>query len=94
MEDIEFKFNGLVWFFMGVVNMDSLFYYDEFNIYLKEYLDNFCYDIVLSWEQKNFCGGKLYVQDKMEEYSEELFDKLDKGVYIYFCGFRGMMLGI
>ncbi|XP_024356607.1 ferredoxin--NADP reductase, embryo isozyme, chloroplastic [Physcomitrium patens] len=94
MEDTEFKFNGLAWLFMGVANTDSLLYHDEFNTYLKEYPDNFRYDIALSREQKNSRGGKLYVQDKMEEYSEELFDKLDKGAHIYFCGLRGMMPGI
>lgn len=31
MEDVfMFKFGGLVWFFLGVVNFDSFLYYDEF----------------------------------------------------------------
>jgi ferredoxin--NADP+ reductase len=94
MEDTSFKFNGLAWLFMGVANTDSLLYHDEFSKYLKEHPDNFRYDIALSREQKNARGGKLYVQDKMEEYSEQLFDLLDKGAHIYFCGLRGMMPGI
>jgi ferredoxin--NADP+ reductase len=36
----------------------------------------------------------MYVQDKIEEYSEEIFTLLDKGAHIYFCGLRGMMPGI
>lgn len=94
MEETKFKFNGLAWLFMGVANTDSLLYHDEFSSYLKEHPENFRYDIALSREQKNSRGGKLYVQDKMEEYSEELFDLLDKGAHIYFCGLRGMMPGI
>jgi ferredoxin--NADP+ reductase len=94
MEDTSFKFNGLAWLFMGVANTDSLLYHDEFSKYLKEHPENFRYDIALSREQKNARGGKLYVQDKMEEYSEQLFDLLDKGAHIYFCGLRGMMPGI
>jgi hypothetical protein len=26
------------------------------------------------------CAGKMYIQDKVEEYSDEVFDLLDKGV--------------
>ncbi|XP_073395423.1 ferredoxin--NADP reductase, root isozyme, chloroplastic-like [Physcomitrium patens] len=35
----------------------------------------------------------MYVQDKIEDYSEELFNLLDTGAHIYFCGLRGMMPG-
>ena len=36
----------------------------------------------------------MYIQDKMAEHAEELFDRLDKGAHIYFCGLKGMMPGI
>jgi len=36
----------------------------------------------------------MYIQDKVEEYSDEVFDLLDKGAVIYFCGLKGMMPGI
>ena len=26
------------------------------------------------------CAGKMYIQDKVEEYADEVFDLLDKGV--------------
>jgi len=42
----------------------------------------------------NKAGGKMYIQDKVEEYSDEVFDALDKGAHIYFCGLKGMMPGI
>lgn len=31
---------------------------------------------------------------QVEEYGDEVFDKLDKGAHIYFCGLKGMMPGI
>jgi hypothetical protein len=31
---------------------------------------------------------------QVEEYSDEIFDALDKGAHIYFCGLKGMMPGI
>lgn len=95
MEDVPtFKFGGLAWLFLGVANSDSLLYHDEFTKFQSQFPDNFRYDIALSREQQNASGGKMYVQDKIEEYSEELFEMLDKGAHIYFCGLRGMMPGI
>ncbi|KAJ0852646.1 putative ferredoxin--NADP(+) reductase [Helianthus annuus] len=95
MESVPtYKFNGLAWLFLGVANTDSLLYDDEFSKYLADYPDNFRFDRALSREQKNKNGGKMYVQDKIEEYSDEIFKMLDKGAHIYFCGLKGMMPGI
>lgn len=95
LEDVpSFKFGGLAWLFLGVANTDSLLYDDEFSKYLQDYPDNFRYDRALSREQKNKSGGKMYVQDKIEEYSDEIFKLLDGGAHIYFCGLKGMMPGI
>lgn len=95
MEDVpSFKFGGLAWLFLGVANTDSLLYHDEFSKYKEEFPDNFRYDLALSREQKNQQGGKMYIQDKVAEYGNEVFDLLDKGAHIYFCGLKGMMPGI
>merc|ERR1711975_55862 len=61
---------------------------------LKNYPDNFRLDYVLSREQQNKAGGKMYIQDKVEEYADEIFDKLNNGAIMYFCGLKGMMPGI
>lgn len=95
MESVPtFQFRGLAWLFLGVANTDSLLYNDEFSKYLRDYPDNFRYDKALSREGKNRSGGKMYVQDKIEEYSDEIFKLLDGGAHIYFCGLKGMMPGI
>ena len=39
-------------------------------------------------------GGKMYIQDKVEEYADDIFDRLDKGALMYFCGLKGMMPGV
>lgn len=93
-EGTGFSFGGLAWLFLGVANQDSLLYDDEFKGYLRDYPKNFRYDLALSREQQNRAGGKMYIQDKLEEYGEEVFDLLDKGAHIYFCGLKGMMPGI
>ncbi|CAH1427189.1 unnamed protein product [Lactuca virosa] len=88
------KFTGLAWLFLGVANKDALLYDEEFRKYLEDNPGNFRYDIALSREEKNRNGGKMYVQDKIEEYSDEVFKLLDEGAHIYFCGLKGMMPGI
>ena len=61
---------------------------------LKNNPDNFRLDYALSREQTNKKGGKMYIQDKVEEYSEEIFTRMDNGAHMYFCGLKGMMPGI
>jgi len=87
-------YKGLAWLFLGVANTDALLYDDEWQEVLKQYPDNFRLDYALSREQQNKKGGKMYIQDKVEEYSEEIFDRMDKGAHMYFCGLKGMMPGI
>merc|ERR1711933_658118 len=87
-------YKGEAWLFLGVANSDALLYDDEFQEARKKFPDNFRLDYALSREQTNKDGGKMYIQDKVEEYADEIFDRLDKGAHMYFCGLRGMMPGI
>jgi len=89
-----YKFTGLFWMFMGVANSDSKLYDDEMQAMYATYPDQFRLDYALSREQTNSKGGKMYIQDKIEEYADEIFDLLDHGAHIYFCGLKGMMPGI
>ena len=44
---------------------------------LKSHPDNFKLDYALSREQKNKDGGKMYIQDKVAEYADEVFTRMD-----------------
>lgn len=79
---------------MGVANSDSKLYDDEIQSLVAAYPDQFRVDYALSREQNNRRGGKMYIQDKVEEYADEVFDLLKNGAHIYFCGLKGMMPGI
>merc|ERR1719199_360442 len=88
---------GEAWLFLGVANSDALLYDDEW----QEAKANptpaggkLRVDYALSREMENKKGGKMYIQDKVEEYADEVFNKLDSGAHIYFCGLKGMMPGI
>mmetsp|Transcript_13419 Transcript_13419/g.15168 ORF Transcript_13419/g.15168 Transcript_13419/m.15168 type:complete len:630 (+) Transcript_13419:39-1928(+) len=87
-------YKGEAWLFLGVANSDALLYDDEFQEAKKRFPDNLRIDYALSREQSNSKGGKMYIQDKVEEYADEVFNKLENGAHIYFCGLKGMMPGI
>merc|ERR1711924_192755 len=80
--------------FLGVANSDALLYDDEWQPIVKNFPDNFKLDYALSREQKNKSGGKMYIQDKVAEYADEIFTRMDNGGHMYFCGLKGMMPGI
>mmetsp|Transcript_43150 Transcript_43150/g.97155 ORF Transcript_43150/g.97155 Transcript_43150/m.97155 type:complete len:399 (-) Transcript_43150:94-1290(-) len=89
------KFTGLAWMFMGVPYSKSLLYDGEHKDYKKSFPDNFRYDYAISREQTNEEGQKMYIQTKMAEYTEELWELMqDKKTYIYMCGLKGMEQGM
>jgi len=87
-------YKGQAWLFLGVANSDALLYDDEFQEAKSRFPENLRIDYALSREQTNSKGGKMYIQDKVEEYADEVFNKLENGAHIYFCGLKGMMPGI
>jgi ferredoxin--NADP+ reductase len=91
-----YKYTGLFWLFMGAANSDGKLYDDELTQIAETHPENFRLDYALSREgAPNKRGGKMYIQDKMEEYADEIFDLLNNsGAHMYFCGLKGMMPGI
>jgi ferredoxin--NADP+ reductase len=87
-------FTGLAWLVLGVPTSDGLLYDDEWQAMLQARPDNFRLTYAISREQTTAEGKKMYVQDRLAESGEELFDRLDSGAHIYFCGLKGMMPGI
>merc|ERR1719252_452065 len=87
-------YKGLAWLFLGVANSDALLYDEELQSIKTKFPDNFRLDYALSREMENKKGGKMYIQDKVEEYADEIFTRLDNGAHMYFCGLKGMMPGI
>ena len=88
-------FSGLAWLFLGVATTDALLYDDDWQKIAAERPDHFRLTYAISREQQRADGGgKMYVQDRLAENAEEIFERLDKGAHIYFCGLKGMMPGI
>eukprot|EP00425_Heterocapsa_triquetra_P040940 CAMPEP_0195067962 /NCGR_PEP_ID=MMETSP0448-20130528/12855_1 /TAXON_ID=66468 /ORGANISM="Heterocapsa triquestra, Strain CCMP 448" /LENGTH=407 /DNA_ID=CAMNT_0040099459 /DNA_START=41 /DNA_END=1264 /DNA_ORIENTATION=+ len=89
------KFQGLAWLFMGVPYSKSLLYDDEHTAYVKNYPDQFRFDYAVSREATNAAGQKMYIQTKMAEYTDELWELMQKeNTHIYMCGLKGMESGM
>jgi len=89
------KFKGVAWLFMGVPYSNSLLYDDEHVEYKSKYPAQFRYDYAISREQKNEAGQKMYIQTKMAEYTEELWNLMqDSNTHVYMCGLKGMEQGM
>ncbi|KAG5534569.1 hypothetical protein RHGRI_022622 [Rhododendron griersonianum] len=91
----DYKFNGLAWLFLGVPTSSSLLYKEEFEKMKEKAPDNFRLDFAVSREQTNEKGEKMYIQTRMAQYAEELWELLKKdNTYVYMCGLKGMEKGI
>merc|ERR1712151_895056 len=89
------KFKGLAWLFMGVPYSKSLLYDDEQKAYKEKYPDQWRFDYAVSREDKNEAGQKMYIQTKMAEFREELWELMQKpNTHIYMCGLKGMESGM
>lgn len=89
-------FQGKSWLILGVPTTGSLLYKPEFDAMqaTTQGQQSLTIDYAISREMTNDQGGKMYVQDVLKKNSEELFEKLEDGAVIYFCGLKGMMPGI
>merc|ERR1712056_130415 len=88
-------FKGLAWLFMGVPYSKSLLYDDEHQDYTAKYPDQFRYDYAVSREQTNAAGQKMYIQTKMAEFRDEMWELMQsEKTHIYMCGLKGMESGM
>lgn len=83
-----------VWLVFGVPYSTDIMYHDEFTS-LAEKHPNFHYITSVSREQKNQRGGKMYVQDRLEE-NQDVYETLleSQDTLLYMCGLKGMEFGI
>jgi len=89
------KFKGLAWLFLGVPYAKSILYDDENKAMKAAFPDQFRYDYAISREQKNAAGQKMYIQTKLAEYAEEVWDLLQMPkTHLYVCGLKGMESGM
>ncbi|MBA0775163.1 hypothetical protein Gotri_010324 [Gossypium trilobum] len=67
----------------------------EFEKMKEKAPNNLRVDYAISREQTNEQGEKMYIQTRMAQYAEELWELLKKdNTYVYMCGLKGMEKGI
>ena len=85
-------FQANAWLILGVPVTSGLLYHEEFAAMRAMAAPGaFKIDYAISREMTNARGGKLYVQNVIEENANEFFEKLENGAQVYFCGLKGMM---
>lgn len=89
------NFKGLAWLIFGIPISPNILYKEELEEIQAKYPDNFRLTYAISREQKNSQGGKMYIQDRVAEHTEELWKKMQHPkTHTYICGLKGMEDGI
>lgn len=94
-ENVDYNFTGNMWLFLGVPTSSTLLYREEFEEMKENFPDQLRLDWAISREQTDSEGNKMYLQTRMKEYADELYELFQKdNTYVYMCGLCGMESGI
>ena len=91
---VKHMYNGNASLYLGVPTSDGVLYKAEFDYMEATSGGRFKANYAVSREMKNEDGTKTYVQDLLKRDGEKIFNTIDAGGQIYFCGLKGMMPGI
>jgi ferredoxin--NADP+ reductase len=91
----DYKFKGLAWLIFGVTTTPNILYKEQLEELQQQFPDNFRLTYAISREQKNAEGGRMYIQHRVAEHAEELWELVQKqNTHSYICGLKGMEDGI
>lgn len=91
----EYDFKGFAWLIFGIPTTPNILYKEELEEIQSRYPDNFRLTYAISREQKNTSGGRMYIQDRVAEHADELWNMVqDEKTHVYICGLKGMEDGI
>lgn len=87
----DYQFKGLAWLIFGIPYTQNILYKEHLEKMAAEYPDNFRLTYAISREQNTADGGKVYVQSRVSEYADEMFELIQKpNTHVYMCGLKGM----
>ena len=91
----NYKFRGLAWLIFGIPKTENILYKDDLEKLAAEFPDNFRLTYAISREQKNAEGGRMYIQHRVAENAEEMWNLMQSPkTHTYMCGLKGMETGI
>ena len=90
-----YSFKGLAWLFFGIPYSANILYKDDLEKMAAENPDNFKLTYAISREQSTEDGGKMYIQERIKEHADKLWELLQNPkTHVYMCGLKGMEPGI
>ncbi|MGF1588673.1 MAG: ferredoxin--NADP reductase [Pleurocapsa sp.] len=91
----DYNYKGLAWLFFGIPKTENILYKEKLEKLAAEYPDNFRMDYAISREQQNSEGGKMYIQHRIAEHADQLWELIQNPkTHTYICGLKGMEGGI
>jgi ferredoxin--NADP+ reductase len=91
----DYKFKGFAWLIFGIPKTANILYKEDLEQLAAEFPDHFRLTYAISREQKNSEGGRMYIQHRVAEHADELWDLMQKdNTHTYICGLKGMEGGI
>ncbi len=90
-----YKFKGFAWLIFGIPKTANILYKEDLEKLQEEFGDHFRLTYAISREQQNSEGGRMYIQHRVAEHAEELWNLIQKdNTHTYICGLKGMEDGI
>jgi ferredoxin--NADP+ reductase len=91
----DYKFKGLAWLIFGIPKSENILYKEDLEKLAAEFPDNFRLTYAISREQTNSEGGRMYIQHRVAEHAEEIWNLVQQPkTHTYMCGLKGMEGGI
>lgn len=89
------NYHGKAWLIFGIPTTPNVLYKEELEELAAKYPDNFRLTYAISREQKNAEGGRMYIQHRVAEHAQELWNLIQNPkTHTYICGLKGMEGGI
>lgn len=91
----DYQFKGLAWLIFGIPTTPNILYKEELEEITQRYPENFRLTYAISREQQNSEGGRMYIQHRVAEHADEIWNLVkDEKTHVYICGLKGMEDGI
>jgi len=91
----DYKFKGFAWLIFGIPYTANILYREQLAELEREFSDHLRITYAISREQQNSEGGRMYIQHRVAEHAQELWQLMQKeNTHAYMCGLKGMEDGI
>lgn len=91
----DYQFKGFAWLIFGIPYSANILYREQLAELERELGDHLRITYAISREQQNSEGGRMYIQHRVAEHAQELWELMQKdNTHTYMCGLKGMEDGI